>query len=81
MRILFLVHPGEHSRLVLRDFVTGFQQAGHDTMLLELAPLWNSYGAEPSANGRALASASEALVRTIKEKGIEATCAMEGLGL
>lgn len=81
MRILFLVHPGEYSRLIMRDFVTGFEKAGHETMMLELAPLWNSYGAEPDKNPRAMAAASEGLVRTIKEKGIEATCAMEGLGL
>ncbi|MFZ4573611.1 MAG: glycosyltransferase family protein, partial [Phycisphaerales bacterium] len=35
----------------------------------------------PDKNPRAMAAASEGLVRTIKEKGIEATCAMEGLGL
>jgi len=80
MRILFFVQPGEYTRHIMRDFVTGFEKAGHEPMILELASLWNKYGAEPT-NQKLLASASESLVRMVREKGIDATCAMEGLGL
>ena len=80
MRILFFVQPGEYTRHIMRDFVTGFEKAGHQPMILELASLWNKYGAQPS-NQKLLANASESLVRTVREQGIDATCAMEGLGL
>ncbi len=80
MRILFFVQPGEYTRHIMRDFVTGFEKAGHQPMILELASLWNKYGAQPT-NQKLLASASESLVRTVREQGIDATCAMEGLGL
>lgn len=81
MRILFFVHPGDHTRLVLRDFVKGFEQAGHEAVLMELAPLWNSFAAQPQNQGKLMAGASESLVRVIREQKVEATCAMEGLGL
>lgn len=79
MRMLFFVHPGDHTRLVLRDFVRGFEQCGHHVSLMELAPLWNTYGPQPGQ--RPLAEASTALLKVIKEQQIEATGAMEGLGL
>lgn len=42
MRILFLTHPGANSRDIFFDIIEGYQDAGHDVFILELAPLWNA---------------------------------------
>lgn len=81
MRILFFVHPGDHTRLVLRDFVKGFETAGHEVMLLELAPLWQEYVAAGNDRGKHMANASTNLTKVIAENKIDATCGMEALGL
>lgn len=41
MRILFLQHPGGNSRDIFFDIIEGYRQAGHETFVFELGPLWS----------------------------------------
>ena len=40
LRILFLQHPGTNSRDIFFDIIEGYEQAGHEVFVFELAPLW-----------------------------------------
>ncbi len=40
LRIMFLVHPGTNSRDIFLDIIEGYQQAGHQTFLLDLGAYW-----------------------------------------
>lgn len=81
MRVLFLVQPGANSRRIFLDFIRGFERAGHDTLTLELAPIWRAYEQNPAARAGLMTQVTAQLRQAIHDQRIDLTGAMWGNAL
>lgn len=81
MRVLFFLQPGTNSRRIFQDMIRGFERAGHEADILELAPIWRAYD-EPGAEKAKLMSGVTARVReAIRQRGVDLTVGMWGNAL
>lgn len=81
MRVLFFLQPGTNSRRIFQDMIRGFERAGHETDILELAPIWRAYD-EPGADKAKLMSGVTARIReAIRQRGVDLTVGMWGNAL
>lgn len=81
MRILFLRQPGTNSRSIFDGMIRGFAAAGHEPLVLELAPFWAAYRQKPDQHQALLVEAASALGRLVREHRPDASVAMWANGL
>lgn len=81
MRILFLVQPGATSRRIFLDFIRGFTLAGHETLTLELAPVWRAYEQDPARKPALMSAFTAQLRHALTSRTIDLTAAMWGNAL
>src|SRR6185295_1791750 len=80
-KVLFLLQPGTNSRDILIGMIEGFQQAGHETLVLGLEQLWNPIRERPRDEGTIRSAFAAQLRELIRTKQIDLVVAMWANGV
>jgi len=81
VNILFLLQPGQQTRLIFRDMARGAERLGHRIMTLELAPVERLYQRAPAQRQHLCNDMSELVAGVIKQNHIRLTVGMWANGL
>lgn len=81
MRVLVLLQPGRNSRSIFLGLVRGLARAGHEPLVLELAPFWEALGKSGAHRSRVMTEAASALRGLMREHRPDASIAMWGNAL
>lgn len=76
MNILFLIHGGTNSRDIFMDMLEGTREAGHQTIVLGIEPLFQIYGRIPDRQTDFQGDICRLLAQVIRENKIDLTIAM-----
>ncbi len=81
MRFLCFLQPGTNSRSIFRDMIVGFQRAGHEALIVELAPIWDQYAKAGANKPAAMSAVTAEIARTVKSRRVDAALCMWGNAL
>lgn len=81
MRILFFLQPGGNSRSIFLDMIRGFQAAGHESVIMELAPVWAAYQQAGPNQAAAMSDVTRQVAAVMTEQNIDAAACMWGNAL
>ncbi|MBW7906238.1 MAG: glycosyltransferase [Phycisphaerae bacterium] len=81
MNILFLLQPGQQTRLIFRDMIRGAERLGHRVMTLELLPIERMYQRAAAQRQELCNDMSELVSSFIKQNHVRLSVGMWANGL
>ncbi|MFA6046528.1 MAG: glycosyltransferase [Phycisphaerales bacterium] len=81
MRILFLLQPGTNSRSIFLGMIRGAQAAGHEPLVIELAPIFQAMAQHPTQRANIATQAAASLKAHVARHRPDLSIAMWANGL